>query len=76
MIIKDIIRKEELTTEEMIFVVEEYIFLMKDKRISINLLKKFENIPKQFWNHFLIPQLQMLDSAYQDACIYFFKEKY
>ena len=64
-----IIRLTELTTAEMCYVVEEYICIRKNQRVTINLTK----VNNQFW---ILNQLNLLNQAFDSACNWFFKEKY
>lgn len=71
--INEIIVKNELTTQEMEFVVEEYIFEKKNQRITIDTTNHpmARMVPPQMAGIILQQQFQLLDSAYQTAAIYF-----
>ena len=64
-----IIRLTELTTAEMCYVVEEYIWIRKNQRVTINLTK----VNNQFW---ILNQLNLLNQAFDSACNWFFKENF
>lgn len=71
--INEIIVKNELTTREMEFVVEEYIFEKKNQRINIDVTNHpmARMVPPQMAGVILQQQFQLLDSAYQKAATYF-----
>jgi hypothetical protein len=71
--INEIIVKNELTTQEMEFVVEEYIFEKKNQRVTINTTNHpmARMVPPQIAGVILHQQFQLLDTAYQKAAIYF-----
>ena len=71
--VNEIIIKNELTTQEMEFVVEEYIFEKKNKRVIINTTNHpmARAVPPQMAGVILQQQFQLLDTAYQKAAIYF-----
>jgi hypothetical protein len=71
--INEIIVKNELTTREMEFVVEEYIFEKKNQRVTINTTNHHlaRAVPPQMAGMILQQQFQLLDTAYQKAAIYF-----
>jgi len=71
--IYEIIVKNELTTREMEFVVEEYIFEKKNKRVTINTTNHpmARMVPPQMAGMILQQQFQLLDTAYQKSAIYF-----
>jgi hypothetical protein len=71
--INEIIIKNELTTREMEFVVEEYIFEKKNQRVTIDTTNHpmARMVPPQMAGIILQQQFQLLDSVYQTAAIYF-----
>jgi hypothetical protein len=71
--IKEIVFKNELTQEEMEFVVEEYIFEKKNARVKINVTNKpgIHHMPKDFQSMIIQGQIQMLYTAYESASRYF-----
>jgi hypothetical protein len=71
--VSEIIIKNELTTQEMEFVVEEYIFEKKSQRVTINTTNHpmARMVPPQMAGVILQQQFQLLDTAYQKAAIYF-----
>lgn len=71
--IKEIIVKNELTTREMEFAVEEYIFEKKNRRVTINTTNHpmARMVPPQMAGVILQQQFQLLDTAYQKAATYF-----
>lgn len=75
--IQDIIIKTELTQEEVQFVIEEYIFELKNIRININLQNNslVDQLPIPIQNMYYSNQLQLMDQAYQIACEYFFSKQ-
>jgi hypothetical protein len=76
--IKEIINKNNLEQHEMEYVVEEYIFEKKGKRIKINSLN--HPIIKQFGINNLISkqimenELILLHKAFNEACIFYSKK--
>jgi hypothetical protein len=74
--INEIITKNELTTKEMEFVVEEYIFEKKKQRVTIDTTNHpiARAIPPHMVGIILQQQFQLLDSAYQTAAEYFFEK--
>ena len=73
--LKELIHKEILTTDEMLFVVEKYIEKRKGVKVQINLMKGLDNVPELMKRHLLIEQLQLLQSAYMDAIDWIIKNK-
>lgn len=77
--ISKIINKTELTQDEMQFVVEEYIYEIKNKRVQINILN--HPVVMQFGINNLISkqilenELMLLHMAFQSASIYFHKKE-
>jgi hypothetical protein len=73
--VDEIIIKNELTTREMEFVVEQYIFEKKGKKVDINTLNHplANAVPPPMNGIILQQQFQLLDTAYQTACVYFFE---
>ena len=71
--VNDIIHKNELSTEEMVFVVQEFIKEKKDRVVDINLLKGL-NSQDPFFTLKYSGQLNMLDQAYNKSCEYFFEK--
>ena len=71
--INEIIIKNELTTKEMEFVVEEYIFEKKNQRVIIDTINHpmARMVPPQMAGMILQQQFQLLDTAYQKAATYF-----
>ncbi len=71
--VNEIITKNELTTKEMEFVVEEYIFEKKNQRVTIDTTNHpmTRMVPPQMAGIILQQQFQLLDTAYQKAAIYF-----
>ena len=74
--VNEIIIKNELTTREMEFVVEEYIFEKKNQRVTIDTTNHpmARMVPPQMAGIILQQQFQLLDTAYQKAAIYFSKK--
>ena len=72
--VNEIIKKQELTTREMEFVVEQYILEKKGKKVDINTLNHplVNAVPPPMNGIILQQQFQLLDTAYQNACVYFF----
>ena len=66
-----IITKTKLQQQEMEFVVEQYIKEKKGVNVQINLAKRVETLPNFYVGLHLQQQLQLLDKAFNDACIYF-----
>ena len=71
--VNEIIKKHELTTREMEFVVEQYILEKKGKKVDINTLNHplVNAVPPPMNGIILQQQFQLLDTAYQKAAIYF-----
>jgi hypothetical protein len=71
--VSEIIIKNELTTQEMEFVVEEYIFEKKNQRVTIDTTNHpmARMVPPHMAGIILQQQVQLLDTAYQKAAIYF-----
>jgi len=71
--INEIIIKNELTTREMEFVVEEYIFEKKNQLVTIDTTNHpmAKIVPPQMAGMILQQQFQLLDTAYQKAATYF-----
>ncbi len=74
--VSEIIEKTELTQEEMEFVVEEYVWEKKNKRVKINIQSNpiLQLIPKAFAESILRQELNLLNHAYNCACEYFFEK--
>lgn len=75
--IKDIIFREsgkETTLDEMKFVVQSYIKDKKDKDITINLEKNLNQFPDFIKEEVYTHQLQLLNKAFNDACMYYSKK--
>lgn len=74
--IQEIIIKENLTQEEVFFVIQEYIFEKKGIRVEINLLNNpmFLQLPRPMFNMVMNQQFQLMDVAYQISCEYFFEK--
>lgn len=66
--IADIIRKEELETEEMIFVVESYIKEKKGQDVNIK-------INDSFGQFGILRELHLLNHAYNNTCAYYFEKE-
>ena len=71
--VEEIILKTELTQEEMQFVVEQYIFEKKQRKITINIHnnRALSLVPQAFAQAILQNELQMLNEAYNVAVEYF-----
>lgn len=67
---KEIINKNELSTEEMVFVVQEFIKEKKGVDININLLKGLHPQNPLFALKYS-GQISMLDKAYDKALAFF-----
>lgn len=68
MVVKDIIPLKELTTEQMCFVVEQYILDVKGAVVEINLDKRGRSPLSP------LTQESLLITAYNDACKYFIQK--
>ena len=75
--VNDIIIKTQLETNEMEFVIEEYIFEKKNVRVKINHLNHplIRIAPEPIKSAVIQQQLNLLNTAYQDACVYFFDKQ-
>ena len=65
--IAEIIRKEKLETEEMIFVVESYIKERKGVDVKIKIDESHQI--------FIMKDLNLLNHAYNNACAYYFEQE-
>lgn len=74
--VEEIINKTELSQEEMQYVVEQYIWEKKQKKVTINIHnnKMLQFVPKVFADGILQDELIKLNDAYNDACEYFFEK--
>jgi hypothetical protein len=74
--IEEIITKSELSQEEMEFVVEEYIFEKKNRRVKINIMANpvLQLVPTNMQTPLIQRELGLLNEAYQMACEYFFEK--
>ncbi|MDX1365896.1 MAG: hypothetical protein R3243_16950, partial [Arenibacter latericius] len=71
--VNEIIHKTTLSTEEMVFVVEQCVKEKKDRVVDINLLKGL-NSQDPFFQMRYQNQLMLLDQAYNKSCEYFFEK--
>jgi hypothetical protein len=75
--VKEIIGKTELTQEEMQFVVEQYIFEKKGKKVKIDIMSNpvINLVPPMMQRPLIQRELSMLNEAYNIACEYFFNKE-
>jgi hypothetical protein len=75
--IKEIVFKNELTQEEMEFVVEEFIYEKKNVRLKIDItnIPGLNQMPVDFQSLILQRSIQLLMFAY-DVASHYFAQKY
>ena len=74
--IKDTISKTELSQEEMQYVVEQYIWEKKQKKVTINITNSplIQMVPPNMTKPLMERELYLLNEAYNVACTYFFEK--
>jgi hypothetical protein len=71
-----ILKQSETTTDEMIYVVEQYIKKKKNKEVTINLEKNNPRIAmNMFWEERYLSEIQLLDTAFRQAAKWFWENE-